>query len=72
MSDAPARDRLQPSLLDRLIDEQPQSQQEEPGARVLNRAQLRQAVLRDLAWLMNATSTEAGSARAGASALPRR
>lgn len=48
------RDRLQPALLDRLTDEQPQAQREADDHRVLNKSQLRQAVLRDLSWLLNA------------------
>jgi type VI secretion system protein ImpF len=49
----PERDRLQPALLDRLLDDDPQSQTEAPAARVLTKLQLRQAVLRDLTWLLN-------------------
>ena len=49
----PERDRLQPALLDRLIDETPEEQIEAPAARVLSKQQLRNAVLRDLAWLLN-------------------
>ena len=55
------QDRLQPSLLDRLIDDEPQSQQESREKRVMSLKRLREAVLRDLAWLMNTsdlTSTE--------------
>jgi type VI secretion system protein ImpF len=48
------RDRLQPALLDRLLDDAPNQQTEAPAARVLTKQQLRQAVLRDLAWLLNA------------------
>ena len=54
----PPQDRLQPSLLDRLTDEQPDSTVEPREARVLSKRQLRQAVLRDLAWLFNATRLE--------------
>lgn len=47
---------LQPSLLDRLIDEDPVSQDSESyQARILTASQLRAAVLRDLSHLMNAT-----------------
>ena len=53
---AAAQDRLQPSLLDRLIDDAPQQQREGDAQRVLTRAALRAAVLRDLGWLLNATS----------------
>ncbi len=48
-------DRLQPALLDRLRDDDPQSAVEAPEQRVLSRARLREAVLRDLSWLFNAT-----------------
>ena len=47
------QDRLQPSLLDRLCDDEPQSQQESRDRRVMSLRRLREAVLRDLAWLMN-------------------
>jgi type VI secretion system protein ImpF len=48
------RDRLQPALLDRLTDEQPEVTRDADDHRALNKAQLRQAVLRDLSWLLNA------------------
>ena len=47
------RQRLQPALLDRLTDDAPDEGQEALEARVINKAQMRQAVLRDLTWLMN-------------------
>ena len=47
------RDRLQPALLDRLTDLAPQSQVEADDARVMNKSQIRDAVLRDLSWLLN-------------------
>jgi type VI secretion system protein ImpF len=50
-----AQDRLQPALLDRLTDDEPGSRQETVDARVINRNRLRELVLRDLAWLFNAT-----------------
>lgn len=53
-----AQDRLQPSLLDRLTDHEPQSRVETLEARVLGRRQLRDAVLRDLSWLFNAVAEE--------------
>ncbi len=53
-----AQDRLQPSLLDRLTDHDPGNKTEALDARVLNRRQLREAVLRDLGWLFNATCEE--------------
>lgn len=48
------RDRLQPALLDRLSDDEPARRDEADAQRVMSRAQLRQAVLRDLGWLFNA------------------
>lgn len=53
-----AQDRLQPSLLDRLLDHEPQRQLDDRAARMLTRAQLRAVVLRDLSWLFNATRLE--------------
>jgi type VI secretion system protein ImpF len=58
MAELNSRDRLQPSLLDRLIDQEPQHSKEGLEARVLTRQQLRTAVLRDLSWLFNATRHE--------------
>lgn len=58
MAELASRDRLQPSLLDRLIDPDPRQTNEPVNARVLTRQQLRQAVLRDLSWLFNATRPE--------------
>lgn len=54
---ADVRDRLQPALLDRLTDEAPQSRTESEDTRVMSKSQLRQAVLRDLGWLFNATQS---------------
>lgn len=51
-----ARDRLQPSLLDRLTDEEPGNPQESADKRVLSLTQLKASVLRDLTWLLNTTS----------------
>lgn len=58
MAELNSRDRLQPSLLDRLIDHEPVSKKESLEARALTRQQLRAAVLRDLSWLFNATRQE--------------
>ena len=52
------RERLQPALLDRLTDDEPDKRVEGPDKRVLSKTQLRQAVLRDLAWLFNTTCLE--------------
>ena len=58
MAELHARDRLQPSLLDRLTDEHPLQSRETVEARVLSRQQLHAAVLRDLSWLFNAIRPE--------------
>lgn len=50
-----AQERLQPSLLDRLIDEAPGEKKEGDDKRTLTKQALRRAVLRDLSWLFNAT-----------------
>ena len=60
-------ERLQPALLDRLTDEEPDKTQEAPAQRVMSKARLRQAVLRDLAWLFNAARYETGNALGGLS-----
>lgn len=60
------QDRLQPALLDRLTDDEPDKKQEPREARVLSKSRLRQSVLRDLAWLFNATRLEAVSDLEGA------
>lgn len=54
MAELTARDRLQPSLLDRLTDLEPEHKQEARERRVLSMRALRQSVQRDLAWLLNA------------------
>lgn len=51
----PSKERLQPALLDRLTDDEPDRRQEPPDARVINTARLRAAVLRDLQWLFSTT-----------------
>ena len=56
MADLTPKDRLQPSLLDRLADDDPQTEKESRQERVLSVRQFRNAVLRDLAWLLNTSS----------------
>jgi type VI secretion system protein ImpF len=58
MAELASRDRLQPSLLDRLTDHHPEQSRETVEARVLTRQQLRAAVLRDLSWLFNTIRPE--------------
>jgi len=48
------RDRLQPALLDRLTDLDPHSRVESDESRIMSKQQIREAVLRDLSWLLNA------------------
>lgn len=47
------RDRLQPSLLDRLTDDQPDAREETYEQATISDQQLRASVLRDLLWLFN-------------------
>ncbi len=54
------QDRLQPALLDRLTDDEPDKKLEPREQRVMSKSRMRQAVLRDLAWLFNATRSGAG------------
>lgn len=60
MSNVRAQDRLQPALLDRLTDDEPESRVEAIDSRVISRQRLRDLVLRDLAWLFNATAPGVG------------
>ncbi len=62
----PPQERLQPALLDRLTDDEPDKKLEPREARVLSKRRLRESVLRDLAWLFNATQLEAVDAMAKA------
>jgi len=48
------RDRINPSLLDRLTDEAPGSAASARAAQFVTLSELRQSVLRDLNWLFNA------------------
>lgn len=54
MAELTQRERLQPSLLDRLIDDEPDKQVESRERRVLSLQRLREVVMRDLVWLFNA------------------
>lgn len=55
-----AQDRLQPALLDRLTDDHPDSKVETVDARLIRDNRLRELVLRDLAWLFNASAPGEG------------
>lgn len=56
MGELVSRERLQPSLLDRLTDDAPDHKRETLDQQTLSMQQLRRAVLRDLAWLLNTTN----------------
>ena len=55
MAELIPKERLQPALLDRLIDTEPDKKQEPRGSRLITKKALHEAVLRDLAWLFNTT-----------------
>jgi type VI secretion system protein ImpF len=59
MADLTPQERLQPSLLDRLTDENPQSGVEARDQRMISWQRLREVVRRDLAWLLNCVHLEA-------------
>jgi type VI secretion system protein ImpF len=59
MAELLPQERLQPSLLDRLTDDAPESKGESRDKRVLNLAQLRAGVMRDLSWLLNTVHLQA-------------
>lgn len=54
MTELGQEERLQPSLLDRLRDDEPGKTQESRDKRILSVSKLRDSLKRDLAWLMNA------------------
>ncbi len=56
MAELAAKERLQPSLLDRLTDDEPDKNVEARDRRVMSIRTLREGVLRDLAWLLNTTN----------------
>ncbi len=51
--------RITPSVLDRLLDDRPEEKREAPASRQSNLRLLKQAVKRDLEWLLN-TRVETG------------
>jgi type VI secretion system protein ImpF len=59
MAELTTKERLQPSLLDRLTDEEPDKLQESRERRVLSSQRLRDSVRRDLNWLFNTTNLAA-------------
>ena len=59
MVELTSKERLQPALLYRLIDDEPEKTEESRTHRVMSIGRLRKAVLDDLAWLFNATNLAA-------------
>jgi len=55
MAELIPKERLQPALLDRLIDTEPDKKQEPRESRLITKKRLHEAVMRDLAWLFNTT-----------------
>jgi len=49
-------EKLQPCLLDRLTDDEPNNPQESRAQRVITLQRYRQGVLRDLQWLLSASA----------------
>jgi len=58
MSEITSNETLQPSLLDRLADNEPSAKSESRDKRVLSSKQLRLSVIRDLSWLLNSSNRE--------------
>lgn len=56
MAELTPQERLQPSLLDRLTDDERTQSQESRNRRVLSLQRLRESVLRDIGWLLNTTN----------------
>jgi type VI secretion system protein ImpF len=56
MAELTPKERLQPSLLDRLTDNEPDRNAEGRENRVLSPARLRESVRRDLSWLFNSVN----------------
>jgi len=56
MAEMAPQERLLPFLLDRLVDEDPQSRVESRERRVISFKQFHKAILRDLTWLLNSAS----------------
>jgi type VI secretion system protein ImpF len=62
MAELAPKERLQPSLLDRLTDDEPDKAVESREQRVLSMRRLRECVVRDLAFLFNAGNLAQGQA----------
>lgn len=53
MADRTLTERLQPSILDRLTDDEPKTKAENANNRVIDIRRLREIIQRDLSWLLN-------------------
>lgn len=58
MAELTPKERLLPSLIDRLTDERPMDREESRHQRAGSIVSLRESVLRDLEWLMNTVNME--------------
>ncbi|KAE9629223.1 type VI secretion system baseplate subunit TssE [Parasedimentitalea maritima] len=58
MADKTLAERLQPSLLDRLSDQNPGDLKETRDSRVIDLNRLREIIQRDLSWLLNTHNAE--------------
>lgn len=58
MAELSLQEKLQPALLDRLTDNEPDKKVESRAKRVLSLNRLKSCVLRDLAWLLNCGNLE--------------
>ena len=56
MAELGQEERLQPSLLERLRDDEPGKTQESRDKRILSMSKLRESLKRDLAWLLNTSN----------------
>jgi len=52
------KERLQPSLLDRLTDLHPEKSSESSSQQSMSQSQFKEAVIRDLGWLLNSVAME--------------
>ncbi len=66
-----SRDKMQPSLLDRLTDDAPEKRQEPRNSTLIAHAALRRHVLRDLQWLFNTVNNDAQLSLTGLSQVRR-
>ncbi len=58
MAELTTQERLQPSLLDRLTDDEPGKLEESREKRVISATRLRDCVARDVSWLLNCVSLD--------------